>query len=149
MKEREGRDGTRAAAAAGEAGRLVEVCREVALGEGESVAVRVQGPVVESGPGREDARRIALFRWEGRIYALDDRCPHAGGPLSRGTLIEGAVMCSWHCATFDLESGESLDSISRRDADVYPVEVRDGRILVRMPVPEGGTGAPEEAAPAD
>lgn len=81
---------------------------------------------------RVGEREVALFHVEGRIHALDNRCPHAGGPLAEGTVIGSTVICSWHCAAFDLETGESLDSISRWDADAYAVRVEDGKVWVRI-----------------
>lgn len=82
---------------------------------------------------RTRGRELAIFDVAGRVYVLDNRCPHAGGPLAEGTVIDTTVTCSWHCATFDLETGRSLDAISRHDVDTFPVRVRDGRIWVRLP----------------
>lgn len=121
---------------------FVPVCGTGALEPGEGVRVRA---------GSLD---LALFDLgDGRVYALEDRCPHAGGPLSRGTLMGGSVTCSWHCASFDLESGRSLDSISRHDAVAYPVRVRDGRVWVRLSgdaatPPSGGPEEGEEGEPS-
>jgi len=101
---------------------FIRVCREADLTPGQGRAVRVGG------------REVALFRVRGRIYALENTCPHAGGPLAAGTVVDDTITCSWHCAAFDLETGASLDSISRWDADVYPVEVRDGWVSVGVGV---------------
>ncbi len=82
-------------------------------------------------------RWLAVFLVDGTVYAIDDLCPHSGGPLSEGTVDGRRVICSWHYATFDLASGERLDSISRYDVDTYPVVVRDGRVWVK---PEESVG---------
>ena len=50
-------------------------------------------------------KRIALFNVSGRYYAIDDRCPHRGAPLSEGELEGAAVVCPWHGAIFDLATG--------------------------------------------
>jgi nitrite reductase (NADH) small subunit len=51
---------------------------------------------------------IAIFRTgDGRIFAIDDRCPHKGGPLSQGIVHGTAVTCPLHNWTIDLASGEA------------------------------------------
>src|SRR3954452_8898317 len=52
---------------------------------------------------------VCVFWHEGRAYAIDDRCPHMGFPLHRGTVECGLVTCHWHHARFDLASGGTLD----------------------------------------
>jgi nitrite reductase/ring-hydroxylating ferredoxin subunit len=56
------------------------------------------------------ADRPVLLCWsEGRPFALDNRCPHMGFPLSKGTLESGVLTCHWHHAQFDLQSGCTFD----------------------------------------
>src|SRR2546422_10850419 len=40
-----------------------------------------------------------------RVFALDNRCPHMGFPLDRGSVEDGTLTCHWHHARFDLASG--------------------------------------------
>ena len=68
----------------------------------------------------------------GRVYAVDDRCPHLGFPLHRGTVEDGLLTCHWHHARFDLCSGGTLDPFAD-DVRVYSVELRDGRVVVLPP----------------
>jgi nitrite reductase/ring-hydroxylating ferredoxin subunit len=50
--------------------------------------------------------RPILVVWDGdRVFALDNRCPHMGFPLDRGSVEDGVLTCHWHHARFDLESG--------------------------------------------
>src|SRR3972149_4085808 len=56
-----------------------------------------------------DGHALALFAQGDRIYALDNRCPHMGFPLHRGTVKEGILTCHWHHARFDLASGGTFD----------------------------------------
>ena len=75
---------------------------------------------------------VAIFNMKGQLYALDNTCPHQGGPLGEGYLEEqGVVSCPWHGWTFDLKTG-----ISPIDPDVkvgcYPVRVEDGEIIVEI-----------------
>src|SRR5207253_6038585 len=61
--------------------------------------------------------------WDGEAaYAVDDRCPHLGFPLHRGTVEQGMVTCHWHHARFDLVSGCTLDPFAD-DVRAYPVTV--------------------------
>ncbi len=45
---------------------------------------------------------LALFDHNGTVYAVDNRCPHMGFPLSRGSVCDGILTCHWHHARFDL-----------------------------------------------
>ena len=72
---------------------------------------------------------IWVFRSEGAAFAPDDRSPHMGFPLHRGTVESGLVTCHWHHARFDLTSGSTLDSWAD-DVRAYPVEVDGGRLAV-------------------
>jgi nitrite reductase/ring-hydroxylating ferredoxin subunit len=74
-------------------------------------------------------RTIALFLHEGKVFAVDNRCPHMGFPLDRGTCGDGILTCHWHHARFDLASGGTFD-LWADDLPVYPVEVRGGEVLV-------------------
>lgn len=78
--------------------------------------------------------QVALFRTNGHLYALNNRCPHARGPLCDGTLHqEGdslAVRCPWHEAYFSLESGEALSGPSPRGVEPYQVKVEDGTVYI-------------------
>ena len=52
-----------------------------------------------------DGYTVALFAHDGQVHAVDNRCPHMGFPLDRGTVREGILTCHWHHARFDLASG--------------------------------------------
>src|SRR3954470_22136980 len=72
--------------------------------------------------------------WDGdshTAYAVDDRCPHMGFPLHRGTVEQGLLTCHWHHARFDLVSGCTLDPFAD-DVRAYPVDIEDGRVMVRV-----------------
>ena len=72
---------------------------------------------------------IVVFYSEGDLHAVDNRCPHMGFPLHRGTIEDGILTCHWHHARFDLKSGCTFDLFAD-DATVYPVEVVDGRVYI-------------------
>ena len=78
-------------------------------------------------------KQIAVFNLGDRFVALDNTCPHQGGPLGEGYLeTNGVVSCPWHGWTFDLKTG-----VSPIDGDVrvacYPVRIVDGDVLVDLP----------------
>jgi len=78
-------------------------------------------------------RTIVVFAVDGEVYALDNRCPHMGFPLSQGTIRDGILTCHWHHARFDLAGGSTFDPFAD-DVTSFDVEVRDGDVWVD-PVP--------------
>ena len=74
---------------------------------------------------------IAVFANDGRPVAIDNRCPHMGFPMHRGSVKDGIVTCHWHEARFDLASGCTFDLFAD-DLPVYQTEVRDGVVYVAM-----------------
>ncbi|UCG26582.1 MAG: Rieske (2Fe-2S) protein, partial [Chloroflexota bacterium] len=78
-----------------------------------------------------DGHIVALFAHGGQVRAVDNRCPHMGFPLDRGTVQEGILTCHWHHARFDLESGGTFDQWAD-DVRVFPVEVRDDQVWVDL-----------------
>jgi nitrite reductase/ring-hydroxylating ferredoxin subunit len=104
---------------AGTEGELAPVCPLEEL--------RRKGCVVVSG-GRHG---VAVFYNDGTPRAVDNRCPHMGFPLSRGSVAQGILTCHWHHARFDLQSGGTFDPFAD-DVRPYPVSVQDGQVLVDL-----------------
>jgi nitrite reductase/ring-hydroxylating ferredoxin subunit len=75
-------------------------------------------------------RPILVIYHRGRVFALDNRCPHMGFPLERGSVEDGILTCHWHHARFDLESGCTFD-LWADDVPICPVEVRNGDVWVK------------------
>ena len=67
---------------------------------------------------------IVLFSYNSKYYALDNRCPHMGFPLSQGTVKDGILTCHWHHARFDLHNGGTFDQWAG-DVESYPVQIRN------------------------
>ncbi|MGH7949639.1 MAG: nitrite reductase (NAD(P)H) small subunit [Candidatus Binataceae bacterium] len=88
-----------------------------------------------------DGRVIALFHTPEGIFAVDNRCPHMGFPLDRGTVKDCILTCHWHHARFDLRSGGTFDQWAD-DVPAYPVEVRDGAVWIDL----AARGDPRERA---
>src|SRR5216684_4555643 len=73
------------------------------------------------------------------VVALDNRCPHMGFPLHRGSLADGILTCHWHHARFDLCSGGTFDQWAD-DLRTFPVELRDGSVFVGLSPPDDPLG---------
>jgi len=71
---------------------------------------------------------LVIYDW-GRVFALDNRCPHMGFPLDRGSVDDGILTCHWHHARFDLASGCTFD-LWADDVPMCPVELRNGQVWV-------------------
>ncbi|SFR52009.1 Rieske (2Fe-2S) protein [Halogeometricum limi] len=76
-----------------------------------------------------DGRALALFHHEDEIRVVDNRCPHMGFPLSKGSVEDGVLTCHWHHARFELSCGDTFDPWAD-DVQTFPVEVRDGTVFV-------------------
>ncbi|HFH2975986.1 TPA: nitrite reductase small subunit NirD [Pseudomonas aeruginosa] len=75
---------------------------------------------------------IAIFRAsDDQVFALDDRCPHKGGPLSQGLIYGKRVACPLHNWQIELESGEAV-APDQGCAHRHPVRVENGRVLLGL-----------------
>ena len=75
---------------------------------------------------------IAIFRAaDDQVFALDDRCPHKGGPLSQGLSYGKRVACPLHNWQIELESGEAV-APDQGCAHRHPVRVENGRVLLGL-----------------
>ena len=82
---------------------------------------------------RAGAREIALANCDGNLFAIDNACPHAGGPLGDSRLKDGCyVECPWHNSVFEARTGEALRGPARKPVKTYPVTVQDGTIFVAV-----------------
>jgi nitrite reductase/ring-hydroxylating ferredoxin subunit len=72
---------------------------------------------------------VALFQANGKVYGVDNRCPHMGFPLDKGSVKEGILTCYWHYARFDLTTGGTFDQFAD-DVRAFPVEVRGDELWV-------------------
>jgi nitrite reductase/ring-hydroxylating ferredoxin subunit len=102
--------------------------RDFALA-GSLEELKAQGRLVLHG----NHRPILVIYDHGRVFALDNRCPHMGFPLDRGSVEDGILTCHWHHARFDLESGCTFD-LWADDVPIFPVEVRNGDVWVKTTV---------------
>jgi nitrite reductase/ring-hydroxylating ferredoxin subunit len=80
-----------------------------------------------------NGRTIAVFNVGGTFHAIDDTCPHRGGPLWEGELIGNEVTCPWHGARFDVTRGAHLSPPARSDVACYKVQVVGDEVQVDLP----------------
>jgi nitrite reductase/ring-hydroxylating ferredoxin subunit len=78
-------------------------------------------------------RRVALIRSGDTVHALDDSCPHAGGPLSEGTVADEAVTCPYHGWVWELATGVCRAPGRGARVTVYPTRVEAGEVWVELP----------------
>jgi nitrite reductase/ring-hydroxylating ferredoxin subunit len=99
-----------------------------------------------------DGHRIGLFRVDGELYALADRCPHRGAPLCSGRVSSpteasgedvvlgprgSIVRCPWHKWEFEIASGRSLVD-ARLRVRRYAVRLEGGHVVVSLDHPDPG-----------
>jgi nitrite reductase (NADH) small subunit len=97
----------------------VALCRDIPLREGRAVKV-----------GNHD---IAIFNLGDRFLALDNRCPHKGGPLADGIVAGAAVACPLHAWKISLETGKGLNSASTSSCvETFRTRVEHGVIFLEL-----------------
>ncbi len=101
------------------------------LNAGTVDELRLRGCTVITGAGHT----IAVFAKDDTFAAVDNRCPHMGFPLDRGTVKNGILTCHWHHARFDLASGGTFDPFAD-DVRAFPVSIIDNTVYVDPNPPE-------------
>ena len=76
-------------------------------------------------------RTVALFNVDGRYYAIDNMCPHRGGPLAEGDLDGPIVACPWHAWRWDVRTGANTNNPAVKLA-CFPVTEEGGGIYVEI-----------------
>jgi len=81
--------------------------------------------------------RIAIFRTgDDRVFAIDDHCPHKGGPLSQGIVHGASVTCPLHSWVISLESGRAQGA-DEGCVRTIPVKVEGGKLYIALGLPNG------------
>jgi|ERR1041385_4485921 nitrite reductase/ring-hydroxylating ferredoxin subunit len=101
-------------------GTLVKVANADSFPPGHAACCEVLG------------QRIALFNVEGTFYAINDICPHSGGPLSEGFVKGTTVSCPWHGAAFNLTTGMVLLPPARQGVRSYKVVLEGNDVKVEI-----------------
>lgn len=98
----------------------IATCESIPLREGRSVEVA--------------GRSVAIFNLGDRFLAVDNRCPHKGGPLAEGIVSGTTVVCPLHAWKVDVETGAVKNAQSAVPCiETFPARVEAGVILVKLP----------------
>jgi len=96
----------------------LELIKADQIPEGQATVITIPGGI-----------QIALFKLHGRIYALDNACPHMGGPLGEGEIEGDVVTCPWHGWQFDIKNGTNINDLGD-NATSLKISVRDGSVYL-------------------
>ena len=78
-----------------------------------------------------NGRPLCVARVKGEVTAMDNECPHNGGPLAEGMIEEGRVICPWHGWAFDRHSGKA-DHNPSAVVEVFEVKIEGADVLARL-----------------
>lgn len=98
-------------------GEFIEVPEAAHLGPGRALKVSLRG------------RTIALFNLHGTFHAIDNECPHSGGPLAEGVVRGDVVECPWHMWPFNIKTGVGPFG-GAMCVDSFGVKQEGGRVFV-------------------
>lgn len=99
--------------------QFVAVAEVASLPPGKGRTVEVRG------------RKFAVWNVDGAFYAIDDACPHRGGPLGAGLLENGHVFCPLHGWEFDPRTGACLSNPAR-PVPCHPTKVEAGQVWIGL-----------------
>ncbi|MEM6803288.1 MAG: thiamine pyrophosphate-binding protein [Bacteroidota bacterium] len=77
---------------------------------------------------------LCLVHFEGKFCALDNKCPHQGGPLGEGSIENGLLRCPWHGWDYHPCTGKAPGYDD--GVETFPTEVREGAVYVQMEIEE-------------
>ncbi len=97
-----------------------EVCNEESVRAGEPFGAKI------------GEAHVALFRLDGQVYATHGVCTHAFALLEKGFIEGDSIECPLHEGRFDIRTGKCLARPPSRDLRVYPVQLENGKVMVRL-----------------
>ena len=84
-----------------------------------------------------DKERIAVYKHEGKLYAIHNVCKHQGGPLGEGKILDGCITCPWHGYQYLPGNGQSPPPFKEK-VNTYDLKVSDGKVWLNpIAFPEG------------
>jgi nitrite reductase/ring-hydroxylating ferredoxin subunit len=90
-------------------------------------------PVSEALVIEEQGHSIAIFNVSGNLHAMNNICPHQGGPLGEGIMDGHNIICPLHGWQFDCRNGEAVGDGHGVSVQVYQVKTEGNDILVEIP----------------
>lgn len=100
---------------------FVEIAPADELPNGERLFVEIEG------------KPLVIFNIAGQFFSIGDVCSHDDGPVGEGDIEGYNITCPRHGAEFDIRTGQVMSMPAVVDIPAYPVQVRDGMILVGIP----------------
>lgn len=94
------------------------------------IASRSALPEDEGSVAYVGERAIALFRAGEQVYAYPNVCPHKGGPVGEGLVVDGIVTCPWHGSQFDIATGTCVGGPAATPLEAIPIDLSGDDILV-------------------
>lgn len=99
------------------------------------VKVATTGEFEGTGAGKlveANGQDIAVFKVDGSYHAIENTCPHAGGPLAEGELEGEVVTCPWHGSKFNVKTGAVLAPPANRGVKSFPVRVTGNDVEIEV-----------------
>ncbi|MEM6523132.1 MAG: Rieske 2Fe-2S domain-containing protein [Bacteroidota bacterium] len=104
---------------------FVRACNTSEIKENRAKIVTVSG------------ERVAIFKYEGKLSAVNNFCRHQGGPLGEGKIIDGCITCPWHGYQYRPEDGQSPPPFTEK-VETYHLKVEGDEVWIDpKPLPEG------------
>ncbi len=97
----------------------IDICTENGLSEGENIIIDVDGT------------DVAVFKLDGKFYAIEDVCSHDGAEIASGLLDGDEIVCPRHGARFCIKTGEVKCAPAYENIDTFPVQIENGRVKIR------------------
>ena len=97
----------------------IDICAENALSNGENIIVDVDGT------------DVAVFKLDGKFYAIEDVCSHDGAEIASGLLDGDEIICPRHGARFCIKTGEVKCAPAYENIDTFPIQIENGRVQLR------------------
>ena len=91
--------------------KYLKICNTFEIPEGSSKVFKINDT------------EIVVIQTKGNFYALDNRCSHQEGPLGLGRILDRSIICPWHGARFELQSGRLLEGPNCKNLKNYIVQI--------------------------
>jgi nitrite reductase (NADH) small subunit len=83
-------------------------------------------------------QEIAMFNLGAQVLAVENRCPHRGGPLADGIITGSTIVCPLHAWKFSLESGKGANALSaERCVETFHTRIENGIVSLEFPLHPG------------
>jgi len=97
----------------------IDVCAASAMADNENIVVDV------------DRTDVAIFKLDGKFYAIEDVCTHDGAEIASGELQGDEIICPRHGARFCVKTGAVKCAPAYEAVDTFPVRIEEGQLQIR------------------